>query len=508
MPDDDRMLEHLIRGSEELIRDIEIEGVPSADQADVPPAVSPPQKAEEPSFTDGMAVVEVSKDNMLAHATLHPPTGNGEPLTLDRIREAIEAKGINTGIDWEAIKGSVLTCNEERIVVSDVVVARGRKPLEEIPPYLVISDAFVEKPKMAQPETARIDFRELSLFTLVKNGDVLATLVPKQEGTMGTTVRGAAVAFQKEPVPYPRPGRNTQWESGSVIAKCDGKFMATPDSFWVDEVLEVQGDLDLRTGNIDFPGDVVIKGDLRDGFVVKAGKSVLCVGAIGAAQIECKGDLITKSGVLGKEKAVLSVGGAVEAKFMEACTLTAAGTVKVRTSVMNAMIDTKGRFEMGDRGIIIGGVIRAADGVSAAQIGSERGPRTEIHCGIDFKVEKKLIWIRDKNIALAFKLKEIDIRMKSNPATKDVLVPLRDKIRAALHQLNESARDLVTTLDRNEGATVSVRGCVYPGTYIEICHISHFVTKPRRLVTYRLDKANGKIVETAWAATKGSPGTT
>jgi uncharacterized protein (DUF342 family) len=164
------------------------------------------------------------------------------------------------------------------------------------------------------------------------------------------------------------------------------------------------------------------------------------------------------------------------------------------------MVNTKDRLEMGDRGIIIGGVIRAANGVSAGQIGSERGPRTEIHCGIDFNVERKLIWIRDKNIALAFKLKEIETKMKTSPGTAAVLGPLRDKIRAALHQLNESARELVTTLDRNENVTVSVRGSIYPGTYIEICHVSHFVTKPRRTVTYRLDKPSGKIVETAWEA--------
>jgi hypothetical protein len=385
-------------------------------------------------------------------------------------------------------------------VVSDAVVARGRKPLEEIPPYLVVSDAFAEKPRKDQPEAARIDFRELSLFTLVKKGDILATLVPKQEGAMGKTVRGAAVAFRKEAVPYPKPGRNTQWDEGNVIAQCDGKFQASPDSFWVDEVLDVQGDLDLRTGNIDFPGDVVIMGELRDGFVVKAGKSILCMGAIGAARVECKGDLVTRSGVLGKEKAVLRVGGAMEAKFMEGCTLTAVGPVRVQTSVMNATISTRDRLDMGDRGIIIGGVVKAANGVSAAQIGSERGPRTEIHCGLDFNVEQKLIWIRDKNIALAFKLKEIETKMKASPGTRTVLEPLRAKIRAALHQLNESARALVTALDRNENATISVRGNVFPGTYIEICHISHFVTKPKHLLTFRLDKASGKIIETKWEA--------
>jgi uncharacterized protein (DUF342 family) len=492
---EERILDNLIRGSEKLISDLEVLSAPLEIGPDLPAA---PQETQAGSSTDGTVDIVIAKDGMLAHATFQPPTGNGNPLTFDAVREAIEGKEINTGIDWEAIKGCILTCNEERVMVSEAVVARGRRPVDEVPPYLILSDAFAEKPKKEEPAGARVDFRELSLFTLVKKGDVLATLMPKVDGAMGTTVRGAAVAFHKMPVPYAKPGRNTQWEAGNVVAQCDGKFQATADSFWVDEVLDIQGDIDLRVGNIDFPGDVVITGELRDGFVVKAGKSILCMGAIGAAKVDCKGDLITKSGVLGKEKAVLRVGGAVEAKFIEGCSLDAVGPVHIQTSVMNATIHTRARLDMGDRGIIVGGVIKAANGVSAAQIGSERGPRTEIHCGLDFDVEQKLIWIRDRNIALAFKLKEIETKMKASPGTRPILQPLRDKVKLALHQLNENARTLVSTLDRNEDAKVSVRGSAFPGTYIEICHISHFVTKPRRMVTFRLDKTSGKVIETKW----------
>jgi len=278
----------------------------------------------------------------------------------------------------------------------------------------------------------------------------------------------------------------------------------TADSFWIDEVLDILGDIDLRVGNIDFPGDVVIRGEVRDGFAVKAGKSILCTGCIGAARIDCGGDLVTQQGIVGKEKAVIRVGGTAEAKFLEGCALDAGGPVKVRTSILNSTIHTKDRVEMGERGIIIGGIVKAQNGVSAAQIGTERGPRTEIHSGIDFKVEQKLVWIRDRNIALAFKLREIDSKMKSGAKEREVLAPLRERIAAAIHNLNESARSLVSGLDRNEGADVSIRGDVYPGTYNEICHVSHFVTRPRRSLSFRLDKAQGKIVETKWEKISGS----
>ena len=45
---------------------------------------------------------------------------------------------------------------------------------------------------------------------------------------------------------------------------------------------------------------------------------------------------------------------------------------------------------------------------------------------------------------------------------------------------------------------MSVRGEVYPGTYIEICHVLHFITRPQRLLSFRLDKEKGKIMEAKW----------
>ena len=94
--------------------------------------------------------------------------------------------------------------------------------------------------------------------------------------------------------------------------------------------------------------------------------------------------------------------------------------------------------------------------------------------------------------------------MKAKPSTSAVLAPLHAKVKAAIHQLNENARSLVSTLDRNEAASVSVREMVYPGTYVEICHVSYIVTKPRRAVTFRLDKTSGRIVETHWES-EGRP---
>src|SRR5271157_4828825 len=144
----DRSLDSLIKGSEELIRDLETAGSPSnvlpepIAQAIERQVAVPLESFAQPS-SNGRVEISVPRDEMLAHANFYPPTGNGTPLTLEMVREAINAKGITAGVDWEAVKGCLLTCNEERLNVLDVVIARGKKPIDEVPPYLVLSDKLV-----------------------------------------------------------------------------------------------------------------------------------------------------------------------------------------------------------------------------------------------------------------------------------------------------------------------------------------------------------------------------
>jgi uncharacterized protein (DUF342 family) len=502
----DRSVENLIQGSERLIQELIDTGIPEADAAslaaDIEANIRKGEMAAldalETAPSDARAEVSASEDGMIANATFFPPTGDRPPLDLDDVRAALDAAKVRAGIDWDAIKDAVLRCNAERVQVRDVVAARGIAPTSAMPSFLVISRELRERRQKADSPSGRIDFRELSPFTLVKKGDVLATWSPQRDGKMGSTVHGTAIAYSKVAPPALTPGQNTVTSEGAVLAACDGRFQATANAFWVDEVLSVSSDVDYHTGNIDFPGDVIISGDIKDGFTVSAGKSIFCMKSIDASRIDCKGDLVTNQGIIGRKQAVIKVGGILRARFVEGCYIDAGGSIHVQTSVMNSSIHTLDRVDMGERGIIVGGLLYAQNGVSAAQIGTERSPRTEIHCGVDFTVEQKLVWIRDKTVALAVKLKEIETRMKASPESAGRLAELREKIAKAIHQMNAAARGLVQKLDKNERAGVSVRETVFPGTYIEICHVSHIVAKPLRSVTFRLDKTSGKIVAGRW----------
>lgn len=147
----------------------------------------------------------------------------------------------------------------------------------------------------------------------------------------------------------------------------------------------------------------------------------------------------------------------------------------------------------GPRGVIIGGRITAQKGVSAFQIGSSAGARTEIHCGIDFMVQQKLTWIRDQNIALALKLRQVAMTLTVRRGSDVKLLDLQGKLKTAIHRMNDSARTLVASLHKDEGATVIVRGDIHHGAYIEICHVSLVVSGAMSRVRFKLDKTFGII---------------
>ncbi len=54
----------------------------------------------------------------------------------------------------------------------------------------------------------------------------------------------------------------------------EGKPCVKSNIFYVYQVHEVKGDVDISTGNITFVGDVVVQGSVKEGMKVEAGNSV------------------------------------------------------------------------------------------------------------------------------------------------------------------------------------------------------------------------------------------
>jgi len=94
---------------------------------------------------DGHTEIRVSKDDMLVTADFIPPSNGGEPVELEYVEELLASQEIKYGINWDAVKEAVLKCNEEMVQVTGILVARGKKPINEIPEHLVIEEKLIEE---------------------------------------------------------------------------------------------------------------------------------------------------------------------------------------------------------------------------------------------------------------------------------------------------------------------------------------------------------------------------
>jgi len=148
---------------------------------------------------------------------------------------------------------------------------------------------------------------------------------------------------------------------------------------------------------------------------------------------------------------------------------------------------------MGPKGLIMGGKVEAQNGIDVFQIGSDRGAKAELVCGMDFSVLEKVVWSRDQNLSLIKQLKTLEAYKSTNPGQIRQLDTTCERIRDQIRRLSVLSRELVAQIDRNEDAAVVVRGTIYPGSYIEICHVSHVVSRAVSRVKYVLDKRRGVI---------------
>jgi uncharacterized protein (DUF342 family) len=189
----------------------------------------------------------------------------------------------------------------------------------------------------------------------------------------------------------------------------------------------------------------------------------------------------------------VEAGGQVVVKFLEHVYLLSQKDVKAEACILNSVVKTRGKVLLGEKGIVAGGQIHALQGVDLFQIGTPTGPRTELHIGLDFQGMEKILWIRERSKELHAQLKKVDGAIPYGGTRVRELMAAAKKLRVEIVQLTETARKQLVTLGQDEEATVVVRGSVFPGTLIEICHFQFQVNQKMSGVRFFLDKKKGTV---------------
>ncbi|MEJ5229992.1 MAG: FapA family protein [Pseudothermotoga sp.] len=340
------------------------------------------------------AQVKVSSNGLEAYIIVQ--ADENEEITRDMIISQLQGNGVVYGILEENIDDLI----KKKTFGIPVLVALGKEPVNGEDGQVIVIQP--EKQESTEQEKSRIDLRELPSRArqIVKAGQEIAEIIPPTPGVEGRNVFGRSLNPKPGKPPQLKLGKNVKLsEDGKkIIASVDGMLVAKADgSVDVNEMLVIKGDVDYATGNIDFPGEVQISGDVRPGFSVKAKGNVTVSGVIEAATVISYEGSVNTLGVKGREKGIVKAKEDIIAKFLENAIMEAGQNVIVNGPITNSQI--KAGVEVratGNKGIIAGGMIVAGFAVEAEEIGSPLGIKTTIEIGFDPQTREEIKVIRAK----------------------------------------------------------------------------------------------------------------
>ncbi len=435
--------------------------------------------------------VRVSDDKMHAYGTFIPAFAEGKPLNGDDVTNLLKEKGISFGIDWERIGSCVKDCNQGKRL-DDIEIATGKLPSEEVPEHIVINNQLTKEARKIHEKSKQIDYKEYTPFILVKKHYPIAKRIRQKPGEKGVDVFGTETDFPQKDVSTHEPGENITEEMDIFRSSVDGRFVIQDKTFFVNEVLEIKENVDYHTGHIAFPGDVIINGTIRDGFRVYSGGSVYCKQTMDASEVHCKKNLIITQGIIGRQKGYIRVGGSIESVFIEHCKVESKGDITIQKSIGDSDIYTKGSIIMGDKGHIVGGELHTIGELVTHDIGSNMHTQTLLQCGVNFFAERKLAYVRKKHTAFSLKLQQIEAVLKEHPNQR--LQEVSDKLKKSVAELSNAMSQLLEQVDSNEDASITITGTLYPGVFIEICHIDFPVVKEMKGIKLKLNKTKGEVI--------------
>jgi len=449
------------------------------------------------SLNDGNISFLFSDNDLEVRADFLPPLMNGTPLSIKAVTDILESLNVVYGVRWDVIEQALDECNASRRQIRDVLIAVGEAAEVEIAEYYELNPLFHKKKERKIDHKERIDYREISPFTIVKKGQVLASLKPRRTGKEGMTVRGTPLPFGSISPEGVTGGTNTRIERNSIIAAIHGQLIIENKTVLnVQDTLVIKGAVDYSTGNIVFPGDVFINGPVSDGFKIFAGGSLTIKQTLDLTRVVTKGDIIVSGGIVGKGDALIKSGGSIRTKFIEKCRVAVRNSVLVDLEILHSDIFALNTVEMGEKGKIVGGNIYAVHGLRTGAIGRKGSPATNIHCGVDFAAQQEKENCNSQIHIIAAKLRKLREMLADSAPNEETLAKIKvlvKKLEDERKAVSDRLTKVMGNINIDDKAFVEVTGEIAPGTLIEICQVALFVDEPLKKVRIRLDKEKNKL---------------
>lgn len=421
--------------------------------------------------------IKISQDNMTAWMYLAVPGEGKDNYTMEEFEKFLQKKGIVTGYHHSNLAAMI----KKRVYEREIIVAQGQPAIEGKDGYYEykFDPKQTKAPKVL--EDGRVDYTTMSTLQNVQKGDVVAIYHHAQEGKDGYNIKGRSFKARKVKEAAPLTGQDIyNGDNPDVyLAQKSGKIELKNGKIDIQAVHEIQGDLTLITGKVEFYGDIVVTGNVEAGVTIRAGRNIEIKGTVEAANLFAGGNIVLSRGIQGGQRAKVSAKGDIFADFIEHTVMLAGGNIQAN-SIINSKVAADGEVVLtGARGTIIGGYTHGMLGIQATEIGNSVEVKTVVHAGCEKEVYQKLYAAKSKDLSLAEEAREVSDKFRELCHKKRTgQIPqrletqrqyLEGRIKTLKEEINENKKVLEEMEDmivRGKDAKIMVKGNIYRGTVV------------------------------------------
>ncbi|MEO7427201.1 MAG: FapA family protein [Fibrobacteria bacterium] len=439
--------------------------------------------------------VAVAEDKMSADLVLAGNYLNDWIVTLDMVRTALRRAKVMCMLPEAELRTSLARFNRDHLPLT-LPIARGREPVAGRDGGL----RLMVDPEPDIPLPARdgsIDFKEFSFFRTVAKDARLAQVLPPARGEPGMDVHGESIPAPMGKAFVSRPGINTALEGFDPMylnAAVSGRLAIKAGVPEVVEVLEVEGDVSLKSGNVEFPGAVRVAGDVHSRMEIRSVGDVEVSGTVEDSVIRSDGAIVIRGGVNGTGKGIIkSRLSSVTIGYLHNQRIESHSHIAVYNEIISSTLLARRTIQMRfGRFSVLGGYLLAGEGMDLFNVGSENGGKTILEVGKDFEVEAELAAAQARMLEHATDLeflrdmedKLADVnRLRHGASGEDVLLHKRTQggmeiLQARIADLRARMAELGERLYNREPCEILLRGTAHPGTVIKYHDDVIVVTRP------------------------------
>lgn len=450
-------------------------------------------------------ILKADNAGLQVNGRFYPPSNKGKMMSKDEIISDLVHMGVKYGIIEENINSFL----KARKYCTDILLAKGTLPVQgkdAVITYYFNTDMDM-KPQVN--EDGSVDFHKLDIISHVNKGDVLATLEPADFGTAGIDVYGRRIEPDKVKNKVLQYGRmiSISEDNKVITADVSGHVTLIDNKVFVSDMYEVLADVDASTGDIEYDGNVTVKGNVITGFSIKSKGDIVVEGVVEGASLIAGGNIILKRGIQGMNRGVLKAEGNIITKFIENSEVFCNGYIST-DSIMHSKVFAKGDIVVsGKKGFVTGGEVHSGTMIDMKTAGSIMGTQTILEVGIDpnivqefRQIEKELESISEEKEKIVQIINLFKKKLAAGEKIlQDKMVLLQNCSKSYNEMenketlLNKRHEELGKLMEDNTCGCIKVRNIAYPGVKVVISNVIYFVRNEIHYSQFEKERAEIRV---------------